>query len=78
MTGPFLHPYCTCLSLLIISNFKILKKIHSEIIDEPIIDQELVCLHDPFLTSVTDIESIEKFKDRKVQFQMIVIYMLEK
>merc|ERR1712227_994287 len=28
-------------------------------------DHELVCLHDPFLTSVTNIESIEKFKDRK-------------
>ena len=50
--------------------FEVLKKyFRYKIIDEPFIDQELVCLHDPFLTSVTDIESIEKFKDRKVQFE---------
>ena len=31
-------------------------------------DGVLVCLHDPFLSSVTDIDQLEDFADRKVSF----------
>ena len=37
-------------------------------------DGVLVCLHDAYLSSVTNVASIEDFADRKVTFD---IYMLE-
>ena len=33
-------------------------------------DGVLVCLHDPFLSSVTDIDQLEDFADRKVSFHL--------